>query len=428
MNNEKMTSMKTVLSIAFASAVLATPISAQLTSASAATVGLANSHGALATGFGAVGANPARLGLKSNPSFSLALPTVRAGQGTAPIGLGDVNRYAGEVIPHDQKVEWLNEITRDDGLHGGAQIDASALSFNVGRIGFQHSTYGVGGAQLTPDAAELLLFGNSGLSGQAGDFALDGSTVNGAAFSSFGLAFGMPVSSSIAGEWSVGATMTYTIGHGVAVGTDLNSQVGSDPIEVDLEFPVLYSSDGAFSQGSGMGMDLGVAYESAVLSLSVVAKSVFNTFSWELDGLEYLPGQAFFDTSESSSDFEARPGSEAPAELLESLNDFGFDPTLELGAAFRVSPGTTLVVETKRRMGDGIEVGPKTHLGVGAERGMTPFLVLRSGLAAISDGYRLGGGATVILAGVNVTGGWAYQGGAVGAGNYFGFGLTFNAR
>ena len=400
---------------------------AQVRTASVSALGLADSYGVLARGYAATGANPALLGLDGNPFFSLAIPSVRASQGISPIGLGDLNEYAGAFIPTEQKIAWLDEITRIGALQGGVQAQASALALNVGPVAFQHSTYAVVDAHLNADAAELLLFGNSGRDGSPRDFALSGSQLDASAFSSFALAVGMPVSLTDSHQIAVGATLSYTVGHGVLAARDMGSAVETDPVSVSLEFPVLHTGENAgLSQGSGVGMDLGFAFESARYSWAVAAKNVFNTFEWDTESMEFRPGEALFDGSSGDSDFDPQPASAAPAELLAALGEQGFDPVLQISGAYRLDGGTTLVAETRSRFGDGIAVTPKLHVGVGAEHQLTRWFAVRTGLAAITEGYRLGGGGTFTMGPVNVTGGWLYQGGDVGAGHHLGFGLSFN--
>ena len=53
----------------------------------------------------------------------------------------------------------------------------------------------------------------------------------------------------------------------------------------------------------------------------------------------------------------------------------------------------TLTADGSTRIGDGIEVGPKMHVGVGAELRVIPLLPLRAGVAAITDGFQVAGGA-----------------------------------
>ena len=51
----------------------------------------------------------------------------------------------------------------------------------------------------------------------------------------------------------------------------------------------------------------------------------------------------------------------------------------------------TLTADGSTRIGDGIEIGPKMHLGVGAELRVIPLLPLRAGVAAITDGVQVWG-------------------------------------
>src|SRR5256885_93151 len=85
---------------------LAPNASAQLVSASAASLALGDNYTALARGFNAMNWNPAGLGMPDNPFFSFAF-TGRGAGGTGPISLSDLSRYSGVAVPQAVLASWL---------------------------------------------------------------------------------------------------------------------------------------------------------------------------------------------------------------------------------------------------------------------------------------------------------------------------------
>ena len=91
--------------IAFAMAcAYALPLGAQLPSASAPALGMADNYSAIAKGFNAVAWNPALLGMPDNPRFSLGLLPIRGAAGIGPITLGDVASYESRFLDDAIKI------------------------------------------------------------------------------------------------------------------------------------------------------------------------------------------------------------------------------------------------------------------------------------------------------------------------------------
>ncbi len=392
-------------------AVGAPGLDAQLPQASAAALGLGFNNTASARSFAAVSANPAGLGHPGSAGFSLALVPVGAQAGFGPIGLDDLAAYEGQVVPDEVKSEWLDRAVAAGGQTAASRASATPLAFTVGSFGFQLSSVVAMSGNLNDDAVELMLFGNAGLTGEPRDFDLGGSTLDGAALTTAAVAFGTGVAPGI---W-VGATGKYIIGHGVLIARDGGSSLSADPLEARVDFPALfprgedvdYSLEFPFENGSGLGLDIGVLVERGGLTLGATIQNLVNTFEWKLEGLSYVPGQALVDIDGGTDDFEERPAAEAPAELLAELDELTLKPVYSIGAELQTSSVLRLSADVRKRTSGGIELGPDFHAGVGAELSVLPFLPLRGHAAVVSGGFQVGGGASLVLGPVNLSGGVA---------------------
>src|SRR5438067_9945345 len=143
--------------------ILAPNARAQLVSASAASLALGDNYTAVARGFNAINWNPAGLGMPDNPFFSFAFAGRGAG-GMDPISLSDLAKYNGVPVPQAVRTSWLTRVN----AQGGQALDADgagSLALSIGSFGFQLATNAYERGKLSPDAVEVLLFGNSGATG-----------------------------------------------------------------------------------------------------------------------------------------------------------------------------------------------------------------------------------------------------------------------
>lgn len=381
---------------------------AQLPQASARALGMGYNMTASARGFAAVANNPAGLAHWESPGFSLAIPAVAVGSGVGPITLADIADYEGQLIPDAQKAAWLQTVAEGGGQNGVVDLGATPLALNVGPVGFQLSTLVGGTANLSPDAVELLLYGNAGRTGTPRDFSLEGSSLNAYVLSTAAVSLGMRPSD----RFYLGVTGKYVMGNGLLMARDAGSIVGADPLQVELEFPVVLNSEenGEFNNGTGFGFDVGAILELPGITLGAHVENVVNTFAWTTDGLAFRPGTALFETSGSSSDFDERPLDQAPQDILDMVDDMTLKPVISVGAEIDL-PLVRLQADIRRRTPGGLELGPEFHAGVGAELKALGFLPLRAHAAAITGGYQAGGGFSLILGPVNVTAGAAYRAG-----------------
>lgn len=381
------------------------PAAGQLPPATSAALGTANNYTALARGFAALSLNPAGLGMPGNPGFSLALLPVQGSQTMDPISLADLTDVGGRLIPASLKEEWLERIASSGMQEGGGSVAVTGFAVNYGLAGLQFSTIASGTASLNEAAAELLLFGNAGRTGAPRDLGLQGSRMTGFMVSTLGVSAALPLDvKPVPGfsrqSLSLGATLKRSWGNFLAVAEDMGSLTRTNPLEVEVQFPVLHTdseSEGSFNQGTGLGLDLGLAWEGGGWSAAAVVQNVFNTFQWDLQTMLFRPGEALFNDLSRESDFDERPASQAPEGLRKSVEDLTFEPVVTLGLAREASETLTFTADFRRRLGDGLEVGPRTHAGAGLEYRPAPFLPLRGGVAVVTDGFQVGGGVGLAL-------------------------------
>jgi hypothetical protein len=409
-------------------------VAAQVRSASPTVSGTAYNSTAFVRAYGSVGGNPAGLGMPGTPPWSFALPAVGLRRTLGPVSLAEVNEFAGAVLPASRRHAWLERIEAVGGQAGGGGVEVTGLAANAGRLGFQHTTVAVGDALLNPDAAELVLFGNAGRTGEARDFVLEGSRMDASLFSTFSVALGQPLPLRVSGHedeaLAVGVTLRYVVGHVLVLGRDLGGRVGSDPLEVSLEFPLIVTDSeaaGPWDRGSGVAVDVGAGWEGGPWAAAVVLRNALNTFAWDPAALKMRPGSAQFDEDGSRSDFEVVPFEEAPAPLRDEVERLGFAPTLVLSAGYRASANLSVSADLRRELGEGIAMGPDTHLGAGVEFRPHPRLPLRGGLAYISDGMRAGGGLGLALPPIHLGVSAMYESGPVAGGSHLALTLSVGA-
>lgn len=388
-------------------AVSALPVSAQLPQASASALGVGFNTTASARGFSAITNNPAGLGHPGTGAFSLAVPALTAQSGLGPVTLLDLAEWEDRRLPDATKTEWLSRVDQSGGQTGSLDAGVTAFALQLGSIGFQLSSVAGGSVALAPDAVELYLYGNAGRTGMAEDFDLEGSAINGFGLTTAAVAFGMKLAPGIYG----GATGKYTVGHGIVMGRSQGTTLGSDPLELEVDFPVivLRTEDPELKNGSGLGLDVGVIIDRPGVSIGARIENIVSTFEWSLDGLSYVPAQALFNSDGQDSDFDERPASEAPADLLAEVAEATIKPVFSAGIQLEMSPQLSVTADLRKRVEGGLALGPAFHAGVGAEVKVLPFLPLRGHLAKVSGGLQVGGGASIVLGPVNLTGAGAMR-------------------
>ncbi|MBI4408497.1 MAG: conjugal transfer protein TraF, partial [Gemmatimonadetes bacterium] len=285
------------------------PARAQLPSASARALGLGDNYAALARGYAAVAWNPANLGMPGNPSFSIALLPLRGTAGLDPITLSDLKEFEGDTVPFARREQWLAEITAEGNESGRSGAEVTYLALSAGRFGFQISTALRTTADIGPDAAELILFGNAGRTGQPQNLDLAGSRFDLVATSSAAVSYAHPLALELGPlpdqHFAVGATLKYVMGHLLASGQDEGSSLTSTP-ELDISFPVIETDvEGASGNaGSGWGLDVGAAWQGGMFGASLAIHNLVKTFEWDEDQLVMRRGEVLFTQDTSFTDFE----------------------------------------------------------------------------------------------------------------------------
>lgn len=394
------------------------PSAGQLSPAGAAHLGLAETSIAQARGFEAVALNPANLGLRTNPPFSITVfsPVIRSG--LDPVGLGDIAGYAGESVPIKTREEWLRSIVEAGAETGGGSIDIGLLGLTVGPFGIQVSNVRTATAHLDPAAAELLLFGNAGREGAPRPLASGGASVDVLSFSTVALSYGFRIPFDLALLYpdesiAVGLTAKYTGAHMAAVVRDAASNATTEPLAIDVLLPAVETrSDAGFVEpGGGFGLDAGLAWEGGPFAVSAVVRNVLNTFQLDTTGLVYRPNQILFTGEEEAAAFDVQGIAFAPASLLAVVDELGFAPEMELGLTTRLGDALTMTGSFRHRLGEGIGLAPASQGGVGVEYRGTDWLALRAGGTILSGGFQMGGGASLGWAGLSLGGAAAYLSG-----------------
>ena len=377
-----------ILSLALGAASFPGGASGQLPSPSTAVLGTANNYTALARGFTAIALNPAGPGMPGNPGFSLTLLPVQAQAGLNAISVADIAAFDGLKILVATKEEWLQSVINEGSLAAQAGLAVTELALSVGPIGLQISSVAQMDASLGPDAVELALFGNAGRTGTTRDMTLAGTSANGWAATTVAVAFGMglPAPASQGGSLAVGATLKYTVGHGVLVARDDGSTITANPIGIDLALPSIAPDSFNANSGSGVGLDIGAAWEGSTWTLTAAIQNLFHTFQWDLEGFAYRPGTVFFEADTTATDFDAVPAANAPGALRNEVLAQSFGTALNLGAAYRRSDRLVLTADLRIGGGDTLVQGVGSHIGVGAELRLLPFLPLRGGFSRVSGG------------------------------------------
>ncbi len=418
------------LALSFATAA------AQLQSASSAGLGTASNYTARARGFAALGLNPAALGLESSPGFSMAVLPVRVRTGLDPVTVGDLKSYQGKTIPDHTKNQWLDHIQSSGGQRVLAGVRATGLALTAGHFGFQVSTIGYAEAKLTEPVAELLLFGNAGRTGAPADFSLSGSSLDAWAVTTLGFSAAVPLHVRIGKyehqSFAVGATLKYSVGNVLVMGREQGGSVSSDPLAVNVHFPVLQTDTAfnSFNNGTGVGLDVGAAWEGGPWTAALAVRNLVNTFQWDAGKLFYRPGQALFNQSDKTTNLDAvkAEGNPGASSLLSEVATQKFNPILTASAAYDVSRQVTVMGEIRNRFGNGINIEPKSHVGVGVEVRPIPVFQLRAGAAKITDGTQLAAGASLVLGPVNLSGAYLKQSGNAGNASFGQFTLSFGGR
>ena len=400
-------------------------LGAQQAGSSVAAAGMDNNYVAMGQGKDAVAFNPAMLGISGNPHFSFNLLAPSGTAGLAPVSWNDFAQYAksNDSIPNSVRHSWLDRVTAKNGETGSESASMNWLGLSVGPVALSVSTTETMQMTLNPDMFQALMFGNAGNTGSLQNLAFSGSNMHVSAFTTAAASYAYSLGHTKAfwglpdGQSSVGVTLKYVIGNFLLMGQDAGSTVTGNSVNVN--FPIVMTnvnndstgsggsgnstnSGGANAVtkgGSGMGLDVGYAWRSDKMTISVVVQNLFNSFKWDVTQLESRPGTALFNSDSSNSNFNSAAYSAAPQSLQQMVKEYTFKPAFLAGVAYKLNPLTTVTGDFHQQFGDNnsILIGPKTQLGGGVEFRGVPFFPLHAGLSYVTGGYQATAGVGIGL-------------------------------
>lgn len=404
---------------------------------------MGDNYTALARGLAAPAWNPAGLGLPDNPFVSFAVFPVNFNAGLSPVTPGDLARYEGQLVPRAVRMDWLEAIDGEGGEKGTIGADVTYLALSVGNFAVSASTSVRGRVDMAPDVAEIFFFGNAGLTGEPGDYNLEASSFEAAGISTLAVSAAIPLRLTLGPppdqHFAVGATLTYTVGNFLVLGQENESSLQSNPLRVDVQFPLVHTefpNDSAgrtfgdvVNNGAGIGLDVGGAWQGGIFGVGVVIRNLFNTFDWDPEHLRFRDGSGIWTADTAYTSFEARDISDAPPELVERIDRlYTFSPVLAVGVTALVLPNLTVTGDVRHALEDNLDVGTRSHVGVGAELEALSILPLRAGLAWISGGYRVSGGLGVRMGPFQLAVAGVVRKTQLGSDAGGSFGLTFGVR
>jgi hypothetical protein len=383
---------------------------AQIVTGSPQAAALAGNGTMVSRGTRALGVNPALLGVRKRPSFSIALPATSFGATTDPITFKDIKPYQRTVVPHSVAESWLQRITDAGGLRTTAALQGDVLGLSIGPIAASLSAIGEATATLPPELAELLLFGNAGRTGEARDLTITGGAARtwGAGVVSLGFGRQLPlrITGSADESFSLGVTGKYVASPGMAAMVTPSGRITSDPIGSDITVPFLVFNEtkGGGVGATGYGLDIGAAWSAGPLALGVTLHDVVNTFRYRIESARVYRGYALATEDSSGAYMEEDLALDDPtvdpairARAHDLVKQARFTPTLRVSGAFTPMSWLTVTSDALAHSGsaDALTSLPKLSVGLGAEARLLSFLPVRGGV-------RVGNGYTTLRAGAGL--------------------------
>jgi hypothetical protein len=377
------------------------PAAAQLATPSARSYGLADSYMARARGYEAPFWNPANLGLSDRPAWSIGLAGATAYLDNNSLSYGQIEDLYGEYLDNATKSELLAEIREGDPdrmFEMDVDLGANVLAVSIWRFGIGVGTMGAARAEVSPDALELLLFGNIGEDGSGRDFSLEGSQADGWAFSgaylSYAQPFTIPALDYLGMRFSIGATVKYGVAHGLVHMVDSGSTLTYEPLAVDAAAEVLVSTE--WDAGRMWAADVGAAMEWGSLVAGISLINAYSSIEWneEMFELTQYAVHADYDSS-TTTDTTVAFEDLSPADqeqVTAFLEDAQVPSRLRLGVAWEMGSTLTLSADYMEMIGGTLRSRWQRHLSAGAELRALSFLPLRAGLATDFEQFAIAGG------------------------------------
>jgi hypothetical protein len=397
---------------------------AQPATPSARSFALANSFMARARGYESPFWNPANLGLADRPGWSLGLVSASAYLTNNSLSYGQIADLYGEYIDNETKSELLASIRGDDPnkmMTLNVDASASVLGFSIWRFAFGAGGIGAGDLDVSPDAAELVLFGNVGEDGTGKDFALDGSNGQGWAISgaylSYAQPFTIPALDYLGLKFSLGATVKYGVAHGLVHLQDTGTNITNDPLVLSVDAEVLKSTDA--DAGRLWAVDFGLAVDwDGLLVAGISLSNALSSITWQEEDFELIQVMARADYDSTMSSDTTLAFSELPVEKQDEIIAFLEDRTvpmeLRLGLVFNAIPALTVSADYNELIGGTLRSHWERTLSAGAELRLVSALPLRAGLATDLSHFAYTGGLGIYMGPVHLDmsiGRWGVVGG-----------------
>jgi hypothetical protein len=92
------------------------------------------------------------------------------------------------------------------------------------------------------------------------------------------------------------------------------------------------------------------------------------------------------DNASVTADFGAVPAASAPVTLVDELLAQSFEPVANLSVAYHATSRIDLMPDFRHDSGEALVLGEGSHIGMGVEFRVIPFLPLRRGILRVSGG------------------------------------------
>jgi hypothetical protein len=376
-----------------------TAAQAQQATPEARSFGMGSAYTARASGYEASFWNPANLGLSTNPSWSTGM-NASAYVSNNAIGYGQITDVYGEYLDSDEKSRLLADVRQATG-GGLATLDfdvgAQGIGASIGQFAFGFGGIGAGTSEITPDALELLLFGNVGESGTGRNFDFSGTSVDVWTLYGAHASYAQPFRLEVLPQagFSAGATLRYGVARDLLRITESRSDLIYEPLGLDVAMQKLQSTEG--NAGAAFAADLGVAMEwegRMVFGASLI--NAIQAISWDESSFAVTNYEVNADYEEIAINSTTIPYSDLDPEVqanVDALLDGASLPRrLRLGSLLRVSPELDLSADYVELIGGSLRSSWDRSLSTGAEFRGIPMVPLRAGLATSFDQFALTGG------------------------------------
>lgn len=398
-----------------AAACVPAALHAQSGQSSARAVAMGRSMTASARGYEAIVWNPALLGTRDRPKFSVNILQVGAATRSNVLGPSELWDYlTADSLTTADKDDILARVrASDDSTFGvGAVVDLMTLAVTVGNFGIALSGTGADASlAVSDDAIELALYGNAGRLSPGSRYLAAGTRGAGLSAAtlavSWGQGFALPV-----GHLALGATAKFRRGIMAGRIVDRGSFVQNLPsFEARGDVHAVYfNPDSSTNNGSGFGLDFGAVYDFASgIRIAATVENLISSTSWKDENLLYWQAEFALEQSADGQDYlntgedtlvaydPTDPSQKALRDSLLAIDPFA--TKLRLGAQLTAGP-VLLSGDAAFELSDGIVPGANQRFSAGAELPLL-FLRLRGGLATDFDG------------GVGISGGLGFKLGPV---------------